>query len=120
MTASPIGIQPAFGGPFGTSLGNDAGRVRAMTQRDTEHFVGRRHLQVERQLDVDDQPFDVRVGHVPAVLAEMGGDAVRAGRGREAGGADGIRMRAATSVPDGRHVVDIHSQSKMSGHRRVR
>ena len=120
MTATSIGIQPALGGSFGAPLGHDTGRVRAMTKRNTEHFVGRRHLQVERQLDVGDQPFDIRVGHVPTVLAEMGGDAIRAGRCREAGGADGIRMRAATSVPDGRHVVDIYSQSKMSGHRRVR
>ena len=93
--------------------------MRAVAERDPEHLVGRRHLQVERQLDVGGQPFDVRVGHVPPVLAEMGGNAVRAGGRREKGGAHRVGMPAAARVPDRRHVVDIHAKSKMSGHRRV-
>ena len=119
MAAPGVHVEPALGGPLGPPLGHDTGRVRAVAERDPQHLVGRRHLQIERQLDVRGQPFDVRVGHVPPVLAEMGGDAVRAGGRGEAGGAHRVGMPPAAGVPDRRHVVDIHAKSKMSGHRRV-
>ena len=93
-----------------------------MTERDPEHLVGRRHLQVERQFDVRGQPFDVRVGHVPPVLAQMGGDAVRAGGRREEGRAHGVGMPAAAgrsgSSPRGRYlrqVEDVGASTRSVG-----
>ena len=38
------GIEPAFGGAFGTAFGNDARGVRAVAQRNRQHLVGGRHF----------------------------------------------------------------------------
>jgi len=55
---------------------------------------------------------DVLVDNVPPVLAQMGGDAVGARRGRSESGADRIWMRAAARVPYGRDMVDIDAQAQ--------
>ena len=47
----PRRVQPALGGPLLAPLGDDAGGMGPMGQRDPEHLLGRRHLQVERQVD---------------------------------------------------------------------
>ena len=52
-------------------------------KRDRQHLLGRRHFEVQRQVDLGHQPVDVGVGDVAPVLAQMGGDAVGAGLGRE-------------------------------------
>ena len=48
MVVLPGGVEPALGGPLLALLGDDAGGVRAVAQRDLEHLLGRRHLEVER------------------------------------------------------------------------
>ena len=78
----PGGIEPALGGPLLALFGDDAGGVRAVGERDRQHLLGRRHLQVQRQVDLGHQPVDVVVGDVAPVLAQVGGDAVGAGRRR--------------------------------------
>ena len=75
------GVEPAFGRALLALLGNDAGGVRPVRERDLEHLLGRRHLQVQRQVDLGHQPVDVVVGDVPPVLAQVRGDAVGAGLG---------------------------------------
>src|SRR3546814_16828459 len=58
------------------------------------------------------QPVDVIVGNVPPVLAEVGGDPVRARLGRRTGRPHRIGMIAAARIPDRRHMVDIAPQAQ--------
>ena len=57
------------------------------------------------------QHRDVGVGNMPAILAQMGRDAVGAGRQGQLGGAHRLGIAGAARVPDRRHVVDIDAQS---------
>ena len=40
-------IQTAFGGAFLAFFGDDAGCIRRMGQRDGQHFLGRRHFEIQ-------------------------------------------------------------------------
>jgi hypothetical protein len=87
--------------------------VWPVAQCDAEHFLGRRDLQIERQVDVVDQARDVIVGDVAPVLAQMRGDAVGTGRRRLARRAHRIGVATAAGVPDGRYVVDVHAETQI-------
>ena len=77
-----------------------------------DHFLGRRHFEIERLVDLRLQPRHVIVANVTAILAQMRGDAVAAGRDRKLGRAHGIRMTATTRIADGGNVVDIDAEAK--------
>ena len=47
-------------------------------QRDPQHLLGCRHLQVQRQVDLGHQPIDIIIGNMAPVLAQVGGDPVSA------------------------------------------
>ena len=49
---------------------------------------------------------------MPPVLPQMGRDPVGAGEDRQMGGADRVRMGAAASVADGRHMVDVDAEAQ--------
>ena len=49
-------VEAAFGGALLAPLRHEAGGVRPMPERDRQHLVGRRHLEVERQRDLVHQP----------------------------------------------------------------
>jgi hypothetical protein len=83
-----------------------------MRQGNGEHFIGRRHFEVQRYIDLDHQPVDVAVGDVPPILAQMRRDAVGTGRGGHDRGANRIGMIAAARVPDGRDMVDIDAKAE--------
>ena len=85
-------------------------------ERDRQHLLGRRHFEVQRQVDLGHQPVDVVVGDVAAVLAQMGGDPVGAGLRGDDRGAHRIGMIAAARVPDGRDMVDIDAEAEPAGH----
>jgi hypothetical protein len=51
---------------------------------------------------------------VAAILAQMRGNAVRAGIGGEKRRAQWIGMPAAAGVTDGRHMVDVDAEAKLS------
>ena len=109
------GVEAALGGPLLALFGDDAGGVRAVGERDRQHLLGRRHLQVERDFEPRHQRVDILVGDVAPVLAQMGGDAVGAGLGGGEGGADRIGMSAAARVPDRRDMVDIDAEAEGHG-----
>ena len=108
------GVEPAFGGALGALFRHQADRVRRGLERDGEHFLGRRHFEIERLVDLGLQPRDVVVADMAAVLAQMRGDAVGAGRDRELGRAHRIGMAPAARVADGGDVVDIDAEAKRS------
>ena len=56
-----------------------------MLQRNRQHLFGRRHFEVQRDIEGHAQPRDVAVGYVPAVFAQMRRDAVRTGFRRQLG-----------------------------------
>ena len=62
------------------------------------------------------QPFDVVIGDVPAVFAQMRRDAVGAGRCRHLRRAHRIGIGAAARVAHRRHVIDVHAEAEF-GHR---
>ena len=54
---------------------HEAGGVRPRGERDADHLVGRRHLEVERHRQLP-QRRDVGIADMPAVLAQMRRDPV--------------------------------------------
>ena len=109
---APAGrVETALGGHLEAFLGHDAGGVRPVPEGDRQHLLGGRHLEIERQVDLFRQPHDVGVGDVPAILAQMRGDAVGAGLGGQARRTDRIGLRAAAGVADGGDVVDVHAKT---------
>ena len=106
------GIEPAFGGALGALLRHQADRMRLGLERDGDHLGGRRHFEIERLVDLGLQPRDVVVADMAAVLAQMRGDAVGAGRDRELGRAHRIGMAPAARVADGGDVIDIDAEAK--------
>jgi hypothetical protein len=73
------------------------------------------HLQVERQRDLGLQPGDVLIANVTAIFAQMRGDAIRAGLGRQARRAHRVGMCAAACVADGGDVVNVHAKTDAGG-----
>ena len=45
-------VEPAFGGALLAPLRHDAGGMRPVPERDRQHLVGRRHLEIERQASI--------------------------------------------------------------------
>jgi len=90
--------------------------VRLVSKGYRQHFFGCRHFQVQRHRKTGHQVCDVVVGNVAPVFAEMGSDAVGAGSLGDPGGANRIRVAAAPSVPDRRHVIDIDAKTKIAFH----
>jgi hypothetical protein len=102
-------VQAAFGGDLFPTLGHQAGGVRPGQQGDADHLVGDRHLEVQRLAALAaqvGQQDDVGVADMAAILAQVGGDAVGAGRQGQFGrphrfGIAGARARCG-SWPRGR------------------
>ena len=84
--------------------------MRTDAQRNVEHRLGRGHFEIERLLDRRLEPPHVVVVNVPAILTQMGGDAVSAGFDRKKRRADRIGDEAAAGVADGRDMVDVDAK----------
>ena len=108
-------VEPALGGALLALLRDDAGGVGAVGERDAEHFLGRCHLEVQRQTDFRHQPVDIGIGDVAPVFAQVSGDPIRAGFGGHDRRPHRIGKIAATRVPDGRDMVDIDAQPERLG-----
>ena len=102
-------VQPAFGGPLFALFRDDAGRVRFVPQRDFQHFLGRGHFQIQRQIGCRHDPRNIRIANMPPVFAQMRGDAVCAARRHHFRRPHRIRMLPAARIADRRHMVDIHA-----------
>ena len=88
-----------------------------MAQRDGEHLVGGRHLEVERPGQLALEPGDVGIRDVAPVLAQVRGDAVGARLDGQMRGAQGVGMPAAARVADGGDVIDVDAKAEV-GRRR--
>ena len=105
------GVEPALSGALRALLRYQADRVRHGLERDGEHLVGRRHLEIERLVDFGFQARDIVIADVATILAQVRGDAVGAGNNRELGGTHRIGMATAAGVADGGDVIDIDSEA---------
>ena len=108
----PTHVDAAFGGALLALLRHDAGGMRPVLERDGQHLVGRRHFQIERNVQLARQPRDVVVGDMAAILAQMRGDAVGAGRLRQQRGAHRIGIVAAARIAHGRDMIDIDAEAE--------
>ena len=86
--------------------------MRADAQRNVEHRLGRRHLEIERLGDGSLEAAHVVVVDVAAVLAQMRGDPVGAGLDGDEGRAHRIGQRPAAGVADGRDMIDVDAEAK--------
>ena len=104
-------VEPAFGGALGALFRHQADGVRLGLERDADHFLGRRHFEIQRLVDLGLEPRDVVVADMAAVLAQMRGDAVGARRDRKLGRAHRIGMAPAARVADGGDVIDVDAEA---------
>ena len=106
-------VEPAFGGALLAPLRHDAGGMRPMPERDRQHLVGRRHLEIERQRDQSvHQPLmslsvmcrrsSRRCAVMPSAPACSAISAARTGSG----------SAPAARVPHGRHMVDVDAETE--------
>ena len=111
-------VEPAFGGALSAPLRHQARRMRLGPHRNRNHVVGRRHFEIQRLVDFGLQPGDVIVADMPAILAQMRGDAVGTGGYREPGRAHRIGMAAAARVADGGDMIDVDAKAQRRKPRR--
>jgi hypothetical protein len=90
--------------------------MRLRLERDCEHLIGRRHLEIERLVNFSPQSRDVFVTNVTPILSQMRGNSVSPCSYRQSRRADGIRMPPAPRVADGGDMVDIDTEAKLLGH----
>ncbi len=116
-----IAVLPS-GGPEGAQLaallapfGNDAGRVRLVAEGDIQHFLRRRHLEIERQAGGSLDAGDVIVADMAAIFAKVRGDAVAARACDDFRGAHRIGVIAAARVADRGDVVDVDAEAELRG-----
>ncbi len=110
-------VQPALGGEFLAPLGHQAHRVGLCGERNPQHVLGRRHLEIQRLRYLGLEAGHVAVADMAAVLTQMRGDAVGAGLDRGQRGAHRIRPLAAPRVAQGCDVIDIDSEAQRgNGH----
>ena len=109
----PLGrdVQAAFGGQFGAAFGHQANDVGFETEGDGDDFRRVGHFQVEAGFDGLAEFDDVAVLDVPAVFAQVGGDAVGAGGFADESGFDGVRFAAIASaiagLAQGGNVINV-------------
>ena len=75
-------VETAFGRDLVAPFGHEHRHLGLQPHRDVDHLGGRRHLEVELDVDELAQPPHVLVLDVPAILAQVNGDAVGAAQMR--------------------------------------
>jgi hypothetical protein len=111
-------FEATFGGAFGALLGHQATGMWPRLERNRQHFGRRRHLHVERYGQICRQPFDILVGDVTAVLAQMRRDVVGACFDRNQCRAQRIGMVPSPRIAQRRDVIDVDAEAdgKRRGH----
>jgi hypothetical protein len=113
------GVEAAFGGALLPPLGHDAGGMRAHLAGDATISGVAAISKLSGFADALLEPDDIVVDDVAAILAQMRGDAVGAGRNRDLGGLDRIGMPPSPRVTHGRDVVDVDAEAdggRVRGH----
>jgi hypothetical protein len=103
----PGHVEPAFSRDLLATLWNEGHLVWAKPFGDREHPLSAGHLKVEHGTDLPCQTVDVVVLNVPAVLAEMCGDAVGPRALAERGRGHRVGLTRVPRLTHGGHVVDV-------------
>ncbi len=85
-------IEAALGGDLAAIFRHEADIVRQDLQRDLQNLAGIAHFQIELGGDAFLEAENVPVQHVPAILAQMGGNAVGSSALSDQGGGDRIGL----------------------------
>ena len=85
-----------------------------MPQRNSEHLLGRCHLEIEGAGQLALEAGYIGVGNMPPILPKMGRDAIGAGFDRQMRCAQRIRVPAAAGIADRGDVINIHAKTKMA------
>ena len=102
--------QSSFCRDFFAPFGYESHLLRTQPFGEEEHRLGGRALEIERRAALGGEAFDVEVLDVASVLAQVRGDAVGAGVLAEAGRVHRVGLVAASGLPQGGHVVDVHKE----------
>ena len=107
-------IESPFGGDLFALLGNERDLLRMHAERDVDHLVSTRCLEVEIRSHIGCELVHVGVLHMPAIFAQMRSYSVSA---RVL--ADRCRFRRtgldpSPGLPNGRDVIYVHIQALMS------
>src|SRR6266487_2342240 len=72
------GVEPAFRRSLSALFGYKADCVRPSLECDTDHFLGRRHLEIERLVDFRFQASNIFIPNVAAILSQVRGYSIAA------------------------------------------
>ena len=86
--------------------------MRFVGQGNRQHFLGRRHFEVEWEVGRGLNALEIGIADMSTVFAQMRGDAIAAHRGHDFRRPHRIGMIASARVADGGDVVDIDPQAK--------
>ena len=101
------GVETAFGGALGAAFRDNAGGMGPKLTGNADHFRCRCHFQIERLCDALLEANDIVIDNMAAILAKMRSDAVGAGRDRDLGCLDRVRIMPATRIAHGGDVIDV-------------
>src|SRR2546423_11731499 len=103
-------IETPFGRDFVASLRDEHRHFRLDASGDADHLVGRRHFKVEPDMRELTQAPHVFVLDMPAGLAQMDGDALRATEVRLDRRPNRVGFVRAPGLPYRSDVVDVHAE----------
>lgn len=104
-------VEPALGGQLGALLRHQGDLIGVHRERDPDHLVGDRHLEIQPRLHRLAQNLDVAILDVTPILAQVNGDTGSAGEFGEHGGVHRIGFRGAARLAHGGDVVDVDLES---------
>jgi hypothetical protein len=105
-------IETALGRSLRAFFRNEAGCVRPRLERDVDHLAGRRHFEIERLVDLSLETRDIVIADMPAILAQVGGDAVAARGDRELCSTRRVGVTTAACVADRGDVIDVNAEAE--------
>ena len=103
-------VESALGRDFLAPLGHQHRHLGLERAGERDHFIGRGHFEIELDLHQRAKPAHVLVLDVPAVFAQVHGDAVGAAQMRFGRRPDRVRLVGPTRLPQRRDVVDVDAE----------
>ena len=101
-------VEAAFGCQFGTVFRHERDLVGLNIESDFDNRLGHAHFEIEFAGDGFAEQPDIAVIDVTAVLAQVDGDAVCAGKLAFGGRPDGVRLVGFAGLANCRDMVDIY------------
>jgi hypothetical protein len=108
-------VQPTLGGHFRAALRHEAAICRTHLAGDADHFVGRRHLEIQPRLQHLAGHANVAILDVPPIFAQMHRDVVRARLFGDQRGEDRVGIGRAARLAQRGDVIDVDSEVQHGG-----